>query len=445
MSGRVQLMACGLAIAVAAITLTGVSGQALADEYTCHGLTATMVGSVGSTIHGTDDADVIVTNGASEVHAEAGADTICTTNVAGPGVDEWADVSAGPGDDLVDTTGNEGVRSFVYLDEGDDVFLGGDEEDIVKSAGWEGDPDQAEGADRVTTGAGRDWVTTGGTLAAPDGDTIDLGPGADELELRGAIGLDASWTGGTEDDQITIEVLRGSATWVWDNNAGEVTRNGLHAGTMSSFERFNFWSGRASHYSFVGGPEREVVRAMVALDDVSLGGGNDRVQLWNDELIDDSALDMHGGSGVDTLKIGFGYNDGYADLNLAQGQLRLVKPKMSGATSTLDGFERAQVYAYWAHVIGSSADERIQWDACHGNVAGRRGDDTLRFVPSEENSCGYYNEDADITINGGRGDDRLTGGDFPDRLYGGPGDDYANGRTNRDLCRVETSLRCEIP
>lgn len=436
-------MTYGLATVLAAAALTGGSGPVFADEATCHGLTATMVGSVGATIHGTDGADVIVTNGASDVYAQAGDDTICSTNVAGPGVEEWADVNAGPGNDLVDATGNKDVRAFVSLEAGDDVFIGGDEDDVVKSAGWEGEPDQAQGADQVTTGAGRDWVTTGGTLAAPDGDSIDLGPGLDELEIRGAIGHDASWTGGTGKDQITIEVLRGSANWVWDANAGEVRSNGLHAGTMSSFEQFNFWSGRANHYTFIGGPAADVVRTMVAIDDLDLGAGDDRVKLWNDELIHDTALHMHGGKGVDNLQVGFGYNDGYADLNLDQGRLRLVKPTMSGATSRLEGFERAQVYAYWARVIGSSDDDRIQWDACHGSVTGRRGDDTLTFVPSEENSCGYFNENADITINGGRGDDRLIGGDFPDRLYGGRGDDYADGRTNSDICRAETSVHCE--
>ena len=80
---------------------------------------------------------------------------VCITGVT-------EDVSAGGGNDVVDTT-RAGRASFTQLDDGEDRFIGGRRADDVR-----GGP----GADQVDTGAGAD------SFSYDDGDTAELGPGA---------------------------------------------------------------------------------------------------------------------------------------------------------------------------------------------------------------------------------------------------------------------------
>ncbi len=55
-------------------------GAATAADETCEEQAATIVGTPGSRVTGTEGADVIVTNGATRVDALGGADLVCATD-----------------------------------------------------------------------------------------------------------------------------------------------------------------------------------------------------------------------------------------------------------------------------------------------------------------------------------------------------------------------------
>ncbi|QIX28491.1 hypothetical protein ncot_19270 [Nocardioides sp. JQ2195] len=391
---------------------------------------------------GTDGVDVIVTQGASEVHAGAGDDLICVTNIADAHNPGRVEILAGAGDDTVDATAARGVVPTAVLGTGEDTYLGGPGRDWVEAAGYWDEPDPAEGHDSILTGDGADYVLTGGTTARPDGDRIDLGAGADEIEVTGAL-VPAAWTAGSGTDQLTVVRLQPRGTWVFDNSLGRASHDGSLIATWTSLERFELQQARSSRISFHGGSRSEFLSTLVPLDHVALGDGNDVLQLRTDRLRDGTAMRVSGQRGDDLLRLGHGYNQGAVDLDLAAGSLRLTRPGKSGSTSTVRGFERTHVFAMWARVLGTRRNDEIGWNACKGSVKGRGGDDTLAYLRIQENSCGYMGDAADIPIRGGRGDDRLLGGLMPDVLIGGPGSDVARGRRGNDVCRVESSRGCE--
>ncbi|KRF20283.1 hypothetical protein ASH02_21395 [Nocardioides sp. Soil796] len=242
---------------------------------------------------------------------------------------------------------------------------------------------------------------------------------------------------------MTVARLTPRGTWVFDNAAGRASRNGSTVLSWTSFERFELNHSRNSTVSFTGGPRAEHVRSLVALDRASLGEGNDTLEVWPERLADSPAMRIAGAGGNDLLRLGRGDNDGNVDLDLAAGTVRFVRPTQAGRTSRVTGFERTHVYAMWARVLGTTGADRIGWDACHGSVSGRTGDDALIYLPIQEDSCGYMGDAATIRIYGGRGNDQLRGGFMPDVLLGGSGRDTADGRAGRDLCRVEFAQHCE--
>lgn len=97
-------------VALAGLTLglltPVLSVPAYAVGETCNGQAATLVGTPGGVVTGTDGPDVIVTNGAARVEAGAGDDVICTTGtVAADPFNPAVAVLAGAGNDLVDRRG----------------------------------------------------------------------------------------------------------------------------------------------------------------------------------------------------------------------------------------------------------------------------------------------------------------------------------------------------
>ncbi len=91
----------------------------------CQGGTATIVGSAGQPVTGTEGADIIVTAGASRVNALGGNDLICVTGdpSAVPEDVRTVVVSAGAGNDRVEAT-TPGWGTLTTLDAGDDSYLG---------------------------------------------------------------------------------------------------------------------------------------------------------------------------------------------------------------------------------------------------------------------------------------------------------------------------------
>ena len=108
-----SLVPVSAAVALLGALLLPAGTSTAAYQPMCLNHTATIVGSPGATVQGTEQDDVIVSNGAREVNAGGGNDRICVTHRG-----SWATttyVNAGAGSDKVEVTVlDDGVPRFRY-------------------------------------------------------------------------------------------------------------------------------------------------------------------------------------------------------------------------------------------------------------------------------------------------------------------------------------------
>ncbi len=178
---------------------------------------------------------MIITNGAETTKGLGGDDLICSNGRLGTIQEYGTSVDAGPGNDTVDTRrSRQGADAFVDLGPGDDVYLGGDLiTDVVTAVDEE--TGAAEGSDTISTGDGVDSVATGSRdPLGPDTDTIDLGAGADELELLGATDPSRPIRGGPGSDLIYLADPLLSSPTIVDNATG----------TLRTAARSRIWLGQ---------------------------------------------------------------------------------------------------------------------------------------------------------------------------------------------------------
>lgn len=431
-----------LTLAVSGLGLAVSVDVAAAGDQACLGEPATIVGEPGSTVNGTDGPDVIVTNGATETYAGTGDDLVCVT---GGSRTEDVDVSAGDGDDVVDTTASTALRAQVRLDDGDDSFTGGPGPDHVSASDpWESP--RGQGADLVNTGDGDDLVETGGgSFTSPDHDVIDLGRGRDSVWLQGAVDPQLPLDGGPGSDEL--EFGRGTMrqALVIDNAAGHATAAGEPVTTWSGFERFRFAPmGVVKPPSFVGGAGPDRVWTAVPLTSVDLGGGDDLLDLeLQDKLVDHASY--VGGRGHDAfiLYAGAGDQARRVEIDLPHRTL-LFRRDEQAVRALLRGFETHRMFAVRLDFYGTAAPDHVQWLGCRGVIRTRGGDDLVEELSDGDAGCGSGGSTAQLVVRGGPGADRLIGNDYPDTLFGGPGKDRAEGRGGQDRCVAEVRIRCEL-
>jgi hypothetical protein len=175
-----RLVLAGALSVVGVSVPAAVAAPAVAVGETCQGRPATIVGAPGETVEGTDGDDVIVSAGASGVEAGDGNDVICTTNsVFGGDFGPDVYVLAGPGDDVVDRSGDPDptVRGSTHLGHGDDEFLG--------AAGVDWVFVDRPSAGRILTGAGDDHIELT-TVINPHLE-LDGGDGRDGLDVQAGV------------------------------------------------------------------------------------------------------------------------------------------------------------------------------------------------------------------------------------------------------------------
>ncbi|KAA1421738.1 hypothetical protein F0U44_05560 [Nocardioides humilatus] len=433
-----------LGAAVLAISTLGVAATgdtASAGVPTCHDQTATIVGTPGGSIDGTDGPDIVVTNGATEIQTGDGDDLVCVTG--GSGKDD-ADVQTDDGDDVIDaSTSTSGTRR-VYLGDGDDTYTGGPGPDQVV-AGDPGEGRAGEGADTVATGAGYDYVVTGGTASAPDHDAIDLGPGRDDVTVEGPVDPGLPLIGGEGRDRLALEGSTLRHFLRIDNVLGRATDDDVVAMTWSGMEDFRLApSAPWEAPSFTGNNGAEHIWTSVPLGEARLNGGDDRLNqdIYEGRLLADAFFE--GGHGHDTfiLMAGAGDQARRVVYDRRNGSM-LFERGQQFSDMQVDGFERFRWSARRLEVYGTASPEHFEWSGCHGFVAGRGGDDVLELISVPDADCGTYGEDADLVTRGGPGDDRLLGNYMPDILLGGPGTDVARGDRGNDRCVAETEVGCE--
>lgn len=448
MRGTGRLVArAALSLAICSAVLSGSPDAAVAVGETCHGQAATLVGTAGAELRGTAGPDVIVTNGAFPVMADAGNDLVCVTGGAGLTDQDNMDVYGEDGDDVIDATALEADRLFVDLGLGNDTFTGGAESDgVLANAPFDDSPSaHTAGSDTVYTGAGDDNVSTGGPPGFPDHDTIDLGPGRDLAGITGSVDPALPVQAGEGSDELSFDRSSLHDALVIDNAGQQATAAGAVSMTWNGFERFHLTP--IGHYeppSFLGGPGSERLLTSIPLTSVDLGAGDDVVNLeLQRKLVDHAAY--QGGPGDDTFVIYAGAGDSARSIRLDLPRRKLVFQRaQQSVRARINGFERHRFSAYRIVFRGAPGADHVEWQGCHGVIDGGPGDDLVEQFSVPDVGCGYPVNTADLVVRGGRGDDRLVGGGDPNVLLGGPGADLADGGGGkRDLCVAEREKHCE--
>lgn len=341
-------------------------------------------------------------------------------------------ISAEAGNDVVSGLGEADV---VCLGPGDDVFEGGDGDDVVVVDA------AADGADTIVGGAGRD-------TADYSARTTSVNVSLDGLVNDGAAG---------EGDSVAadVEFLRGGS-------AGDVLTaspsGGLQIFGNGGNDTIN--SGGGGFLQLVGGPGDDFIDARTSVNTVNLLGddGNDTLTggAGDDNLAGKAGTDtINGGGGndhlsgddnpnattggADTLNGGAGDDvlDGHAGDDLLQGG--------SGNDQINAGFGNDVTIGGPGddRIDGSDGDDQSIADATPDGADvffGEAGTDTMSYslrniavavTPDDRADDGAFLEGDNVAstvenITGGQGGDFLFGNDLANKLFGGNGSDSLN-------------------
>ncbi|GEP33902.1 hypothetical protein NSZ01_16700 [Nocardioides szechwanensis] len=371
-------------------TASGVTDSA--PVATCLGERATLVGSPATRLKGTPRRDVIVSNGAGRIEALGGDDLICITGLA-ENPSSWVLVHDGPGDDRIDASALGTRRVVASLQGGDDTYWGGPGPDSVHLAGG--------GRDRVRTRGGDDSVGLGDERPGPRPDLVDLGPGADAINLRithtGPRGAAVRVRGGHGRDRFDI---RGKSDRPWSvgARAGRATEGArLQAPRLdfSSFETFDLVVLRTPSLRFVGSDKSEDIWLSSPSEpgseapwvvvgrkiDVQAGGGDDSLLV--------SAEDrgpIAGGGGDNALSVVDVFGTATVVADLAGGAIDLTdfRDPTSHHLLAVDAFPDLDLWNFADFTAtGDSGDNRLQVYGCEAavHIDGGPGDDTADGGP----------------------------------------------------------------
>ena len=415
-------------VSLAAVALLGAAllapmGAATAAGETCQGQAATIVGTPGSRITGTEGVDVIVTNGAMRVDALGGDDLVCATgeDPQFPSSGVFAVLGAGA-DTFSDSTGRQ---HLIYAG----AIVG--REDVVV-------PDSADTeADVIRAGNGN---VVSGTVGQPNADIIDLTFG--EVSWSGvqtAPGALSVGTGGI----LGVESATGDVTM---HASGTVTGADTALTWTGQFDRLVFTtSAERGRFTFRGtsGTDHVKVEAPTTYDrDVALRGGKDS---YESNTLGGKSTRIKGDGGRNQLLLEL-TDRGRVHADLSRSRITATQ---AGVTDSIRvrGFDDLTVAAKRADVVGTNRANRIDVIACRTTISGKKGRDDL-VVDSRYRGLGTWATPrcgtVKATIGGGPGNDTLTGSLGSDRLIGGPGRDNVQGRTGGfDVCQGEELRECE--
>ena len=436
------------ALVVAAPFSVVVASGAQAQDVTCQGKAATVVGPTdGFNTVGTEGDDVIVAplGNQGRVLGLGGSDTICLVDGAsGPSRDPIVSVDAGAGNDTVHNLRSDGTGS-VELGPGADTYVGNDfPERVYGSMSWplEGDTD----IDVFQTGGGVDVITSGAAGVA-NHDSISTGAGSDSIWYGGTAAGALLDNGPTADSLYLVEPWTGEL--VVDNVARRASIGGSTVLSWTSVDGFSMRAAPGGHVTFIGSDADEdlalygSVRDLAAPAAVSTGGGDDSVRLEN---YLPSSVDL--GEGYDSLTY-LACHRAYVSLAVSAECLGRDGVELSTALAgiesfhgqtanglTVEGSDRAdRITALSTYVLVRSdrgADHVFARGARITQVHGGRGNDRIKGVG-----------DRGVILNGGRGADVLRGDRGPDQLRGDLGRDVAWGQQGKDECKTEVRHGCE--
>ncbi len=412
------------------------------------GIDAIVTGTPGSEmLSGTAGVDLIFGLDGDDVLRGGGGNDVLD---GGAGADQ---LSGGDGDDrLIGGDGDEigsndefglfALRGGAGNDEifggaGVDLAFGGDGNDYIDGGDGEDILVGGSGADTLLGGAGLDrfWIFDGDLVA---GETIDGGPGYDEIQPQFGVGIDnrldfsdvtllsveefSGFTGintvtfaGAQLDGQQFQFVEDFPTMVIivadAAPDSSVDLSGLEFLSRSGF-RDLFFQGRLN-----GAGGNETLTGTIVNDTIMGGAGNDT-------LDGRSGVDvLEGGAGADSIDGGFG-PDTASYASSGEG----VTVSLATGTSA-GGDADGDVLVGIESLRGSGADDVLTGDDGSNELEGLGGNDTLAGGASYDLIWGGVGND---TLDGGAGDDGLDGGDGGDTLYGRAGNDFLEGGAGAD-------------
>ena len=398
-----------------------VTAASAAATPTCHGKTATIVGSPDREhLRGTNGRDVIVTNGSRYVNALKGADTICITN---GGTDRFFSVAAGPGNDWVQSH----TKDEVHLGSGNDTYIGS----VHANRVYDDRQDSPEGRDVINTGRGGDLVFVargiGGfqdvVSTGRRNDTVEVGPLEAGPVGNGSIEAPDSLSGVDRIIFAPIDSLRidvpGESVW----------SRGTRQFTLKGFRNFVL-PDAPGHLNFVGGAAGENLALGEPNAHVTTGAGNDTVSTGEsvlNQIARGAGTDIDLGGGVDGLWLST-LNDHTGSFDMESGAF-----SVDGGSARIAGANRFDT-ANWADLTlhGTSGGDWINIAAaCALTIDTRAGSDTIE-IPSADSVCTRV-------VHGGAGDDVIRGSAYDEELYGDEGYDKVYGGGGHDICEAEVA------
>ena len=349
-------------------------------------------------------------------------------------------------DDVITTGG--GLSNYVMAFSGDDMVVGGDGKDFIRTGQNASGPTLkdndigfgGEHRDVLMGGGGDDqlwgeYIDSANEAAGADsgeyGDWVSGELGNDTLNgsrkgdaLFGGAGQDIA-KGGAGDDLIlgdghytpfskSIALPYAESTtqsFIWDDAKQDIVKvhpgnYSLHPVTIASGQAFDWtWTPTAQNDYELKAPVGLITDKRVAAD-----GGDDRL------FGGDGADWMAGQTGNDALFGGAGDDIMYGDdLGMADSDAGQDLMYGDAGNDKMYGGAKEDV------LDGGAGNDKLYGEAGNDFVLGDAGDDELAG-----------NEGAD-TLDGGAGADRLLGGDGDDQLWGADGDDTLDGGAGADL------------
>ena len=349
-------------------------------------------------------------------------------------------------DDVITTGG--GLSNYVMAFSGDDMVVGGDGRDFIRTGQNASSPTLkdndigfgGEHRDVLMGGGGDDqlwgeYIDSANEAAGADsgeyGDWVSGELGNDTLNgsrkgdaLFGGAGQDIA-KGGAGDDLILGDghytpfskaqalpyAESTTQSFIWDHAKQDIVKvhpgnYSLHPVTIASGQAFNWtWTPTAQNDYELKAPVGLISDKRVAAD-----GGDDR--LFGGEGADW----MAGQTGNDTLFGGEGDDTMYGD-DLGMAETDSGQDLMYGDA----GNDKMYGGAKEDVLDGGAGNDKLYGEAGNDFVLGDAGDDELAG-----------NDGAD-TLDGGAGADRLLGGEGDDQLWGADGDDTLDGGAGADL------------
>lgn len=418
-----------------------VGPPALAAGETCDGRPATKVGTPGhDVLTGTDGDDVIVGLGGDDtIHGLLGNDTLCGdagsdvligkdgddrlfggVDGAAPGGGDL--IWPGSGDDYVDAGLDPETTQGVPLDTVSYVDL-----PVLAGVGVRVDLTPVAGLGFAAKPTGTDRIVATGYLAVvgtPAADVLIGSPHLDVLvgrggadSIDGSAGHDSLYAGVYADSSVVLPTGDG-ADLVDGGPGNDYIQASVSGGTTTGGrgdDIIYLWDASAP-IDVSGGDGRDSIRA-TGVDGVDIDAGPGRDDVWFSLFQDPGSVDVSGGAGVDDALVKVERNAFRRGSSITLDQSRgIVRTDVQIAE--VDRFEDLRI---------SGLD--LRW-----TYRGTNTTDSVRVVGARS---------LDARTRGGK--DYVVGTSGPDVLDLGLGQDFANGRGGRDVCRgAERTESCEV-